>query len=369
MNYCKKCVMPDTRPGVFLDENGICNGCRHAEYKKHVDWEHRKKLFEKLCNKYRRKAHGEYDCLIAVSSGKDSYYQVYMMKNEFNMNPLLVSVDNLDWTETGKHNFNNLLDVFGVDCIVHRTSRELNRKMSRIGFEHDGFTAWLFDRLIYTYPLHMAIKFNIPFVIYGENINIEYGGPQTEETPSALEQINNDVVRDYGWDLWTDNDISMDQLVLAQMPKEEDMAEVGLDPRYLSYYFNWSGYEHMLLAKKFGWKSLNDTGEWKREGYIEDYDQIDDYAYLVDPWLKYPKYGHARTTDVCCYWIREGRITREEAIKLVKEHDHKLDPVALDHYLKFTGYTEEQFWSIVEKFWNWDIFEKKWELRNPIWEQ
>jgi len=380
MKYCTKCVLPDTRPGVVLDDEGVCSACRHAEHRSKVDWKQREKMFAKLCNDYRRKTEGEYDCVIAVSSGKDSYYQVAKLL-DYGMNPLLVSVDNLDWSKTGLQNRDNLLNIFDCDCIVHRSSIELNRKISRLIFEKDGFIAWLFDRLIYTFPLHIATKFNIPFVIYGENTSLEYGGPLKEETPDASQQINNDVVRDYGWETFTKAGISMDELVMAQMPSIEDIKRVKLDPRYLSYYFNWSGYEHMKVAKQCGWKSLNDTDEWSREGYIEDYDQIDDIAYLVDPWMKYPKYGHARATDVSCYWIRDGLSTREEAIKQVKEHDHKLDPLALEHYLKFSGYTYEEFWKIVETFINKDIFKqikkgipetsldfnKHWELKNPIW--
>jgi len=218
----------------------------------------------------------------------------------------------------------------------------------------------------------MAIKMNIPLVFYGENINLEYGGKNIEETPSAINQIKNDVVRDYGWKTFTDVGISMDELVFAVPPTEEQIAQSKLDPRYLSYYFKWSGYEHMELAKSQGWKSLDDTGEWKREGFIEDYDQIDDYAYLVDPWMKYPKYGHARATDVACYWIREGRITRDEGIKLVKENDHKLDPISLQRFLDFTGYTYSEFWDIVDRFRNKEIFKKvdeQWILKNPIWDQ
>lgn len=93
---------------------------------------------------------------------------------------------------------------------------------------------------------------------------------------------------------------------------------------------------------------------------------------MVHPWLKYPKYGIGRATEVCGYWIRTGRLAREEAIKLVKEHDHKLDQRALQDFLDFTGYTHKEFWDAVEKFWNRDIFEKVngiWKLKNPIWER
>lgn len=369
MKYCKKCVLPDTRPGVVLDERGVCNGCRHTEYKKTVDWSLRKKEFQKLCDTY-KKEKNEYDCIIAVSSGKDSVWQVHTLKDEFGMNPLLVNVDNSDWTETGLHNFHNMLDVFGVECITLKSNYPVNKKMSRIGFEHDGFVAWLFDRYIYTYPLWMAIKMDIPLIFYGENTNVEYGGPQSVETSSALNQINNDVVRDYGWDIWKDNGVDLRSIAYAMMPSKKEILNAKLNPVYMSYYFNWSGYQHMLLAKKYGWKSLKDTDEWKRKGYIEDYDQIDDFAYLVDPWMKYPKYGHARATDVACYWIRDGILTRDKAIELVHKHDHKLDPIALEHYLEFTGYTEDEFWEIVGKFWNSDIFRwkgKRWELKQPIW--
>ena len=371
MNFCKLCLMPDTRPGLTIDSEGICSACRNHQHKQTVDWSIRKRQFKKLCDTYRRKAHGEFDCIIAVSSGKDSFYQVAKLK-EYGMNPLLVSVDNLDWTQTGLHNRDLMLDTFGCDCIVHRSSNELNRKISRLIFEHDGFIAWLFDKLIYTYPLWMAIKFNIPLVIYGENTSCEYGGPLTQETPSAIDQINNDAVRKYKWSLFENAGISKDELVLAQMPSVKEIQSVNLNPIYLSYYFKWSGYENMQFAKSLGWKSLGDTGEWKRQGYIGNYDQIDDIAYCVDPLLKYPKYGHARATDIASIWIREGRITREEGIKLVKENDHLMDKVALYHYLKWTGYSEEEFWSIYESFRNKDLFVKDggvWKLKNPVWTQ
>ncbi len=105
---------------------------------------------------------------------------------------------------------------------------------------------------------------------------------------------------------------------------------------------------------------------------IEDYDQVDTIGYLVNAWLKYPKFGFARATDVSCYWIRSGKITREEGIKYVKEHDHKLDQKMLQDWLDFTGYKHREFWDIADKFYNRGIFEKVdgvWRLKNPIWKQ
>lgn len=372
MRYCKKCVIPDTRPGIVFDEEGVCHACRVAEVRKQINREERMEELKNLCDKYRRND-GYYDCIIAVSGGKDSHFQIYIMKELMKMNPLLVNVYNFSWTQTGLHNFNNMSDAFGCDTISLHLNRKVARKMLRKAFEKLGSPTWYWDKAVYVFPIRMGINMKIPLIVYGENISYEYGGWQAKETYSAKDQINNDVVKNVGGlDFWLDEDISIKDLQSCVYPTQKEIEEANLEPIYLSYFIPWDGKKNYQIAKKYGFLSLDDTGEWKREGYIEDYDQIDAIGYLVHPWLKYPKFGHARATDVCCYWIRTGHLIREEAIKLVREHDHKLDPRALKDFLDFTGYTEEEFWSIVEKFYNREIFEKvegKWKLKNPIWEQ
>ncbi len=373
MKYCKKCVIPDTRPGIVFDEEGVCFPCRAAERKKKIDWNKRFKELEKLCGRHRARRGDYYDCVIAVSGGKDSHFQVHMMKEVMKMNPLLVSVDNFTWTKTGRDNFYNIRNAFDCDCISLNLSPNTARKMYRKAFEEFGSPNWFWDKAVYVYPIRMAINMNIPLVVYGENIGYEYGGAQTKETPSALEQINNDVAKTYDWNIWLeDGDVTMKELNSCVYPSAEEIKNTKLEPVYLSYFVPWDGYHHYKIAKKWGFKSLDDTGEWKREGFIEGYDQIDAMGYLVHPWLKYPKFGHAAATTYCCNWIRTGRITREEAVKLVKEHDHKLDRRALKDFLDFTGYTEQEFWQIVEKFYNRDIFDKvkgRWILKEDIEEK
>jgi len=365
--------MPETRPGIKFDENDVCYPCLAAEKKKTINWDKRMEELKALCDKHRGRRGDYYDCMIAVSGGKDSHYQVYMMKEVMKMNPLLVSVDNFSWTKTGRENFFNIRDAFNCDCISLNMSPNMARKMFRKAFKKFGSPTWLWDKAIYVYPIRMAINMGIPLIVYGENISYEYGGAQVKETPSASDQINNDVARSYDWSEWLEGgDISMKELNSCVYPTEEEIKNAKLEPVYLSYFVPWDGYSNCKLAKKHGFKSLDDTGEWKREGFIEDYDKIDAIGYLVHPWMKYPKYGHTRATDVCSYWIRSGKITREEAIKLVKENDYKLDARALKDFIDFLGISESEFWKTVEKFWNREIFHKvdgKWQLKDPIWEQ
>ena len=179
-----------------------------------------------------------------------------------------------------------------------------------------------------------------------------------------------DVAKDVDWSLWDDAGITDKELNCLAYPEKSDIEDANLEPIYLSYFVPWDGYRNYQIAKQYGFRDI--THEWIREGYIENFDQVDTIGYLVNAWLKYPKLGFHRATDVSCYWIRSGKITREQGINYVKEHDHKLDQKILDDWLDFTGYTDKEFWVIVEKFWNRDIFEKVdgiWKLKNPIWKR
>ena len=225
---------------------------------------------------------------------------------------------------------------------------DLAKRMIRIAFEELGSPTWPIDRAIYTFPLRVAIEKNIPLVIYGENINYEYGGMQTKETYSAKDQIYNDVVKRVDNSLWLDRGIEEKELNMLNHPDIWQDGIAWIEPIYLSYFLPWDGENNYRTAKTRGFRDLE--GEWDRDGYIENYDQIDSIGYLINVWLKYVKFGFARATDVAGYWIRSGVITKEEGAKLIKENDYKLDHRILDDFLQFTGYTYREFLKIVGKW-------------------
>lgn len=370
MKYCKKCTMPDTRPGITFNDEGVCSACQAYEKRKSIDWNARWEKFEALCNKYRgMNGEGGYDCAIAVSGGKDSHYQVHLMKNIMRMNPILFSVeDNFPMTEAGKHNIKNLSEEFGCPIISLKPDRKAQKKLMRYMFEKYGKPTWYIDRLIYTYPLLMATKFNTPLLVYGENVSYEYGGSDAEETYSARALLNNGVASEVDdQELIENANVTIQDLVLTHAPKQEELD--ALDPIYVSYFVPWNSFYNYEFAKKHGFHDLQH--EWNRTQHVEYFDQVDSRAYLVHPWLKYPKFGHSSATDYSARMVRYGMISRDEAIKLVKDHDGKLDPLCVRDFCEFCGYTETEFWNIVDKLYNEDIFEKndlgQWILKNPIW--
>lgn len=369
MRYCKKCVMPDTRPYIKFDKEGVCYPCRHYENRKNVDWDQRWKELEKLADKYRGCNGNYYDCIIAASGGKDSHVKTYIFKEKLKMNPLLVSIDNFSWTETGRKNLENINESFGVDVHVMSLNRKASKLLVRKAFEKELIPTWYWDKTVYAYPLQMGIKLGIPLIIWGENTSYERGGPIDEDTSDALVQLRNDVVKPIDWNYWLEDDITMKDLNPGVYPSIDEIEQAGIEAKFLSYYYPWSEQGNYELAKKYGFQSLRDTGEWEREAIGRwHYLQIDTIGYLVHTWFKFVKFGHWVVTDYCSLDIREGRMTREEAVKMVNEEEYKLDRKMLKDFLSFIDYTEEDFWKVVDKYANKDLVEKRdgvYRLKEP----
>lgn len=346
MNRCKVCVMPDTRPGLVFNEQGVCMACvRHAE-RKNVDWSARKSELLRLVARLKDAAHPSlrYDCIIAVSGGKDSHFQVKTLKEDYGLNPLLVSINNLptDWTGAGLQNASNLITRFDCERLNFDLSPASCKKMFRWGFEQFGTPTWYWDRAVYTVPLWIAYMMNIPTVFYGENISWEYGGPNAEDSPSAKKQLLNNVACGHSAEELAKAGLDPDRAAWMNLPQHVLEA---VDPRYLSYYLPWSGSHNKAVAEIYGFHPLESYEH--RDGFIENYDQIDAYGYLVHCWMKYPKYGHARATDVASYWIRDGLITRDFALQLVEKNDHLLDASIRSKFCDFCGYNPDEFANIV----------------------
>lgn len=320
---------------------------------------------------------GVYDCVIAVSGGKDSHYQVYVMKELMGMNPLLITVEDFfTMTEAGKHNLKNISEAFGCNIISFKPNRRAAKIISRYMFEKYGRPLWYVDRLLYTVPLYYAAALKIPLLVYGENVSYEYGGIDDEETYSARDQVFNGVAPDVNLNELVEAGVPLNELAYLEAPSRDVLDK--LDPIYLSYFVEWNSIKNYEFAKRRGFKDL--THEWDRTNHVENFNQIDSYGYLLNAWMKFPKYGHAYATDYAARWVRYGLLTREEAVRLAEERDHNIDPKIIEDFCSFTGMTIREFYDALDKLYNKDIFEQnswgQWRLkkenteerRKPHWE-
>ena len=348
--------MPNTRPNIYFYKDGICAPCKNYDKQKEVDWDNRKKELEVLCDKYRGEYGNGHDCAIAVSGGKDSHFQVWYIKEVMGMNPILLSISNIEWTDTGRKNLLNISDAFNCDIITALPNINVARRMAKKAFIEIGSPTWYVDSLIYAYPYKMTMKLGLHLLVYGEDINYTCGGEFNEETPSAIMQASNDVVKPE-WNRWLkDGGVTEKELEFDRQPSLKECQNHKLNPIYLSYFTPWNSHVNYEFSRKMGFNDLQH--EYRREGTFEQYDQIDSISYLLNPWLKYPKFAHAGATDYASKWIRYGLVTREEMIPIVEKHDGVLDQGIVNKFCEFVRMDVRKFWEIIDKWYNEEFFEK-----------
>lgn len=342
MQRCNLCGFPDTRPGLIF-ENGSCGACLNFAKRKDIDWAKRDRELALICHEYWKPS--GYDCLIPVSGGKDSYFLVHTLVKEMGMHPLLCTVtDSFTHTQAGTHNLRNLIEKSKLNHWQYTINHDLFKRATRAAFEGTGEALKFVEYAIYTIPVMLAEYFKIPFVIYGENSAYEYGTTLINHPSAngAIELISEKMEDEKEW--WISKGITRSEVdsISLQTP-------ISLQVIFMSYFRPWSSVHNLEIARSYGFKDLDDTGEWKRQGTIEQFEQIDSIAYMVHLWMKFPKFGFQRVTDIATRRLREGRITREECDKAIAEHDPVLDPRALEDFCQTLGYSEDEFWSIVEK--------------------
>lgn len=374
MRYCKRCVMPDTRPRIEFDEEGICNACRYAERKKEIDWGRREEQFKEILERYRSKDPYKYDCIIPASGGKDSTCIAYTMKHKYKMNPLAVTFAPVMYTNPGFKNTENFRKI-GIDHVVFYADREVLRKLCRkmlINYG-DPFIPWVTG--VYSTPLRFAINFEIPLVIYAECGEAEYGGSTEKDEDYEIREedlkkfVRTGDAKDWKYpENWTDEEVSLADLKPYLFPTQEELGRVGVKPIYFAYFHQWDGHEnYRFIKEKIGFNEMSG----RIEGSYQNYSSIDDKIDGLYMYLMHLKFGFARTTKDACKDIRGGRLTRDEAIGLVKKYDSEFPRQDLEEVLEFLQMDEENLWQTLERFRNKEIWEKvdgKWRIKNPIWE-
>lgn len=359
MRYCKKCIMPDTRPETVFNEEGICDACVSAE-KKHaaiggIDWKKREKEFVEILDRYRSDG-SWYDCVIPVSGGKNSCFQAYVMKYKYGMHPLCVNFVPCAVTDVGQKNLLFLRDM-GFDLVQIAADRKTYREMVRVGYFKLGDCCWPEHIGIFTAPFRVAYQYKVPLIIYGENSQFEYGGPAADRTSNVLnrrwlEQFAmmgyrlSDLVRNEGFD--------ENSLKAFKYPTDEELKEVGVTSLFLGYYMKWDNHEQYLTLKDLGFH-VNPGGPV--EGQYLDYENLDcKFIGGLHEYLKYVKYGYGRSTDQMCFEIRHGRMTRPEAVRLVSQYEGKVPWKYVPEFLEYLNITKEEFVATLDRFTNKKIF-------------
>lgn len=357
MRLCHSCLLPDSKPDLRFAEDGVCAACHSFESRIEVDWHSRAEDFSKLARDFGRNS-TSYDCIVPVSGGKDSTYQVLKMKS-LGLNPLAVTSQTCDLTPIGRRNIDNLR-ALGVDHINVAPDPKVRAKLNRLGLTTVGDISWPEHVGIFTIPVRVAVWLKIPLIVWGENSQNEYGGPEQAAKNAVLDRR---WLEEFGGllglrvsDIPQFENLSEADLFLYNYPDEQEILELGLRGLFLGHFFPWDGLSNALVAQANG---LETTGK-AIEGSMVDYENLDNYQTGIHDYFKFLKFGFGRVSDIASLHIRRGRLSREDGLRLVKDREG-LFPWTylgkpLQEILEPLGMSVEEFIRVCDQFTNRDLF-------------
>ena len=376
--WCKKCTISNQRPQITFNEDGICSACINAEYKNKIDWQQREKELVSLLNKHRKKD-GDWDVLVPSSGGKDSGYVAHMLRYKYNMNPLTVTWAPLKYTEIGWENFQSHINS-GLTNILCTPNGRFQRKLARLCFEELGDAFHVFVIGQTSFPFNAALQYNIPLIFYGENGELEYAGdPKYQDKPfKPTEEITKqhykgttlDQLLSFGLkkkDYLTKNDFTQSDLNFYKIPPLENLRKKNiLGHYYFSYFHKWVPQENFYYCTEHtGYKPNPERTEGTYSKYASLDDKMDGFHY----YMRYIKFGLGRCVEDTSHEIRDGHITREEGIALMKKYEGEFPQKYFQEFLEYLDISQTHFWDVVDAWRLKHLWEKKgnkWELKHPI---
>lgn len=367
VKFCKKCTVSNQRPRITFDEYGVCSACNYAEYKRtKVDWKIREAELIDLCDRH-RKNNGEYDVIVPCSGGKDGGFVAHQLKYKYGMNPLAVTWAPLKATTIGRQN----LDAFiasGFNHILGTPNPQVARKLTHLSFLHlgDPFQPFIYGQA--NFPLHMAVKHNVQLIMYGENGEVEYGGDMKNafRPTRKIEDHDGHYFSGLPPEFWLEHGISLADIFPFMPPKYEAIKENNTEIHFLGYYKFWDPQENFYYCKEhtgFTPNTQRSDGTYSKYASLDD--QIDGFHY----YLAYIKFGIGRATSDAAHEIRDGKITREEGVALVKRYDHEFPNTYYKEFLEYCSITDEEVQEVIDSWRSdhiWHKVDGTWTLKTKI---
>lgn len=386
VEYCKLCAMSNQKPNtsveyqnidgkrsyIGFDEYGVCAACRYNEIKNDIDWERRKEKLGELCDKYRR-TDGKYDVVVPVSGGKDSVYAAWMLKYEFRMHPLTVTWAPHIYRQIGWDNLQRMIHVGGFDNILCTPNGKVHRLLTGLAFRNmlHPFQPFVFGQK--NIGPRFSVLFDIPLVMYGES-NVEYGDPAgTDDEIMSYERfsVEKDLDKIYlggvsARDLIDKHNLSANDIE-PYLPVEPDKIEkTETRVHYLGHYLKWDPQEcYYFAVEKVGFKAA----EERSEGTFCKYTELDDKLPPLNFYTMHVKFGIGRAMYDASQEVRNNKITRDEAVALIRKFDGEYPRLYFKETLEYLDMDKKEFDAICDSFRSphlWERVNGEWKLRHPV---
>jgi len=375
--YCNNCTMSNQRPRIQFNEKGFCSPCVFHEYKnKFIDWDKREKELAALCDKH-RKDDGSWDVIVPSSGGKDSSYVSYTLKKKYGMKPLTVTWASAVPTNIGSDNLFNMCYA-GQDNILFTPNGNIHRKLSQASLKElgDNFIPFTYGQI--NVPLQCAVRFNIPFVMYGENGDLEYGGSVQEYNRPTLKIATNTIEDKFSGlprpiaasglpkENWLPEGVKIEDLQLYLPPLKKELDKIRVEEYFFSYFEYWKPEQHYEIAKQHCGFKPNST---RSEGTYTNFASLDDKTDGFHYYLMFIKQGIGRATSDSAHQVRQEIITRDEGVELVRKYDGEFPSQHLDLFLDYIEMNIDELNQVFDKFRREIIWKKEnndWKLKQQI---
>jgi N-acetyl sugar amidotransferase len=356
MKYCKKCLQPDTRPGIVFNDEGVCMACVNAEARKKVDWKTREKELASIVD-WAKEQNAVYDCAIGVSGGKDSTFQALYCRDKLGMNCLLVNCVPDGISEAGAKNIENLIQK-GFDVIQIRPNPVIERELCRRAFYKYGNFVKPVEYTLYASTYQIALDKGIPLVVQGENDADVFGVDKLPAGPDAMNWANVDTVSGGDASEFVSDEITERDLRLYQFPDVDEMRAAGMRAIFLEYYAKeWGHWNNTEFSLRKG-LSGRDGHDPAATGKINRFSSLDADLKVVNQMFKYYKFGFGAASDEVNYAIREGMMTREQGVMLLERYDGSVSNKYIFALCEYLSIPLHEFWETLDKYVNKDLFDK-----------
>ena len=352
LKKCIKCGLPETYETIIFNQDGICNICEGHKFKsENINWDERYGILEKLIDSHRGKY--DYDCIIPFSGGKDSTYTLWYLVRKFKIKPLVVQFDHGFMRPTLKENNERTFKKLGVDVLSFSPNWKIVKRLMLEALKRKGDFCWHCHTGIFSYPMHIAIKFNVPLVFWGE--------PSSEYTAYYQYKDNEiEIVDEKRFNRYVNlgitaedmlsmiaHDIELEprDLLPYTYPRLIDLKKINYQSVCLGSFIPWDTKEnYKTINQELGWQG--DSVEGMPED-IYSYEKIECYMQGVRDYIKYLKRGYSRVTQMTALDIRRGHMDREEADRLIDSYEGRRPP-SLDLFLSYVGLNETEFNDILK---------------------
>jgi N-acetyl sugar amidotransferase len=311
--FCKRCLFSSAHPLLLeIDDEGLCTGCRIHEEKDRIDWNDKLEELRKLLVPYRSKTGKEYECIVPVCGGKDSYFVVHAVTHILKLKPLLVSYNRLYNTRVGLRNLEQLRNISGCDLITQTPNPKVNRLLIQASIEKLGNIHWPYLAGSTAFPVQIAARYNIPLIIWGAHQGIDQVGMFSHHDMVEMTRKyrkEHDLMGYEPEDLidshphFTEKNLSP-----FYYPSDKILYKHGIRGIYLNNYFRWdSKKQHEDMIRLYGYLSAY------QDKTFDTYNEIHCAAYMnIHDRTRIQKHGYGKVSEHICREIRLGRLNRKQ---------------------------------------------------------